>query len=109
MFMWFSVACLACLAVVIVLAARAPIVDVDPDLEGQPGRTRRGNPDALGGVFFIKDLPARSPPRARLAGKGGAPDTVTSAHSLKNVLQCPILSTLREAIIRAHNVRVTLG
>jgi hypothetical protein len=33
MLMWFAVACLACLAVVIVLAARAPIMDVDPDLE----------------------------------------------------------------------------
>ena len=33
MLMWFAVACLACLAVMIVLAARAPIIDIDPDLE----------------------------------------------------------------------------
>jgi hypothetical protein len=36
--MWFAVACLACLAVVIVLAARAPIMDVDPDLEERAER-----------------------------------------------------------------------
>ena len=38
MLMWFAVACLACLAVVIVLAARAPIMDVDPDLEERAER-----------------------------------------------------------------------
>ena len=38
MFMWFAVACLACLAVVIILAARAPIMDVDPDLEERAER-----------------------------------------------------------------------
>jgi hypothetical protein len=38
MLMWFAVACLACLAVVIVLAARAPIMDVDPDLEDRAER-----------------------------------------------------------------------
>ena len=32
MLMWFAVACLACLAIMIVLAARAPIMDEDPDL-----------------------------------------------------------------------------
>jgi hypothetical protein len=31
-------ACLACLAVVIVLAARAPIMDIDPDLEERAER-----------------------------------------------------------------------
>ena len=38
MLMWFAVACLACLAVVIVLAARAPIMDIDPDLEERAER-----------------------------------------------------------------------
>jgi hypothetical protein len=38
MFMWFAVVCLACLAVVIVLAARAPIIDIDPDLEERADR-----------------------------------------------------------------------
>jgi hypothetical protein len=38
MLMWFAVACLACLALVIVLAARAPIMDVDPDLEERAER-----------------------------------------------------------------------
>jgi hypothetical protein len=38
MLMWFAVVCLACLAVVIVLAARAPIMDVDPDLEERAKR-----------------------------------------------------------------------
>ena len=36
--MWFAVACLACLAVMIVLAARAPIIDIDPDLEERAER-----------------------------------------------------------------------
>ena len=38
MLMWFAVACLACLAVMIVLAARAPIMDIDPDLEERAER-----------------------------------------------------------------------
>ena len=38
MLMWFAVVCLACLAVVIVLAARAPIIDIDPDLEERADR-----------------------------------------------------------------------
>ena len=38
MLMWFAVACLACLAVMIVLAARAPIIDIDPDLEERAER-----------------------------------------------------------------------
>jgi hypothetical protein len=38
MLMWFAVACLACLAVVIVLAAHAPIMDVDPVLEERAER-----------------------------------------------------------------------
>jgi hypothetical protein len=38
MLMWFAVVCLACLAVVIVLAARAPIMDIDPDLEERAER-----------------------------------------------------------------------
>ena len=33
MLMWFAVAWLACIAVVIVLAAGAPIIDIDPDSE----------------------------------------------------------------------------
>ena len=33
MLMWFAVACLACLAVMVVLAARAPIMEDDPELE----------------------------------------------------------------------------
>ena len=38
MLMWFAVACLACLAVMIVLAACAPIIDIDPDLEERAER-----------------------------------------------------------------------
>jgi hypothetical protein len=40
MFIWIGIAtgCLACLAVVIVLAARAPIIDIDPDLEERADR-----------------------------------------------------------------------
>ena len=38
MLMWFAVAWLACIAVVIVLAARAPIMDIDPDLEERAER-----------------------------------------------------------------------
>jgi hypothetical protein len=33
MLMWLAVAWLACIAVVIVLAAGAPIIDIDPDSE----------------------------------------------------------------------------
>jgi hypothetical protein len=38
MLMWFAVAWLACIAVVMVLAARAPIMDIDPDLEERADR-----------------------------------------------------------------------
>ena len=38
MLMWFAVAWLACIAVVMVLAARAPIIDIDPDLEERADR-----------------------------------------------------------------------
>jgi hypothetical protein len=40
MFIWIGIATawVACLAVVVVLAARAPIMDIDPDLEERAER-----------------------------------------------------------------------
>jgi hypothetical protein len=38
MLMWFAVAWLASIAVVMVLAARAPIMDIDPELEERADR-----------------------------------------------------------------------